>query len=201
MKIGMRDSRYRTKFDVFAQVGLFMLVVHVVVKFTAFAYLQVVQRGKGLTEDLGSKVTYVSDQWSFEQRHVALQLDNNVRYGLHSSPEWSSLVPGDGHIYLGADHEPVMVSMFHQLRCIDVVRRQLAIPRRNRHAELAQHCMNYLRQMILCRGDSFLDPYQYPSRISGVDPNPIRQCWDWEVVYRATMTNQKEHARWLDGGR
>jgi hypothetical protein len=35
-----------------------MLVVHVVVKFTAFAYLQVVQRGKGLTEDLGSKVTY-----------------------------------------------------------------------------------------------------------------------------------------------
>ena len=143
----------------------------------------------------------VSDQWSFEQRHVALQLDNNVRYGLHSSPEWSTLVPGDGLIYLGADHQPAMVSMFHQLRCIDIIRSQLAVPRRNRHAELAQHCMNYLRQMILCRGDSFLDPYQYPSRISGVNPNPIRQCWDWEVVYRATMENQEEHARWLGGGR
>jgi len=94
-----------------------------------------------------------------------------------------------------------MVSMFHQLRCVNVVREQLVVPKRARHAELAQHCMNYLRQMILCRGDSFLEPYQYPSRISGVDSNPVRQCWDWEVVYRATEENQEEHARWLSKGR
>ena len=54
----MRGSRYRTKFDVFAQVALFALAAHVVVKFTAFTYLQ----GRRLAEDHDSKVTHGENQ-------------------------------------------------------------------------------------------------------------------------------------------
>lgn len=135
-----------------------------------------------------------------ERPPVVLEFDNGAWYGLDAVDEWASLVPGDGLVYLGSQHEPFMVSMFHELRCLDIIRGQLIVPRMARKLGIAHHCMNYLRQMVLCRGDTFIDPYQYPSSINPIQPNSPRRCVDWEAVYHATELNQQEHAEWLEGG-
>ncbi|KAI0953945.1 hypothetical protein AcW1_006738 [Taiwanofungus camphoratus] len=138
-----------------------------------------------------------SDLWIVERGQVQLKFDNYIPYGLDSELEWSALVPGNGLVYVGTNHQPFMVSMMHQLRCIDVVRAQL-VKKEYRQMDMARHCMNYIRQMILCRGDTFLDPYQYPSKINPLDPHPVRRCLDWRAVYEAAENNQQEHVAWLN---
>ena len=132
--------------------------------------------------------------WDVERKPVAFAFDSGLRYDLNASQAWGALVPGEGLIHLGPHHEPFLVSMFHQLRCLDVMRDQLSKPRAQRDEQPARHCMNYIRQMILCRGDTHLDPYQYPSNIHPVEPHPVRRCLDWRAVYEAVEKNQKEYA-------
>ncbi|KAI0354434.1 hypothetical protein OH77DRAFT_1521711 [Trametes cingulata] len=139
--------------------------------------------------------------WDVERKPVAFQFDNGLHYDFNASAAWGALVPGDGLIHLGPHREPFMVSMLHQLRCLDIMRDQLTKPLAERTEQPARHCMNYIRQMILCRGDTHLDPYQYSSNIRPVDPNPIRRCLDWRAVYRAVEENQREYAAWTAAGR
>ncbi|KAI0738164.1 hypothetical protein C8Q80DRAFT_261631 [Daedaleopsis nitida] len=136
--------------------------------------------------------------WDVERKPVAFAFDSGLRYDFNASHAWRSLVPGDGLVYLGPHREPFMVSMFHQLRCLDVMRDQLTKPLAERDEQPARHCMNYIREMILCRGDTNLDPYQYPSNIHPVEPHPVRRCLDWNAVYSAVEENQQEFAAWTD---
>ncbi|KAL0961076.1 hypothetical protein HGRIS_006059 [Hohenbuehelia grisea] len=87
--------------------------------------------------------------------------------------------------------------MFHQLRCLDILRKaivtvdaQAQFPARD--MELSQHCVNYLRQMVLCRTDMEREvvigkdaPESFPS---------LYECRDWTVVYKAVENNQREHS-------
>ncbi|OBZ73321.1 hypothetical protein A0H81_06834 [Grifola frondosa] len=132
--------------------------------------------------------------WMVERPPVLFEFDSYSHYQAQSAAEWSALVPGDGIVYLGPHHQPFIVAMFHQLRCLDIVRNQLATPVELRELETARHCINYLREMILCRGDTFLDPYQYAHKIAALDPHPIRRCLDWRAVYTAVEVNQEAYA-------
>lgn len=85
----------------------------------------------------------------------------------------------------------------HQLRCLDVVRDQLTRPKNQRDIEPTRHCMNYLRQMIVCRGDLQFDPMQYASQINALEAHAIRRCKDWGAVYGAVWKNQEEYKNWL----
>ncbi|KAI0773143.1 hypothetical protein BD413DRAFT_492139 [Trametes elegans] len=134
--------------------------------------------------------------WEVERAPVAFQFDLGLHYGFNASDAWGALVPGDGLVRLGPHREPFAVSMLHQLRCLDIMREQLTLPLAARAEQPARHCMNYIRQMILCRGDTHLDPYQYPSNIRPLDANPIRRCLDWRAVYTAVEDNQREYAEW-----
>ena len=136
--------------------------------------------------------------WDVERKPVAFAFDSGLRYDLNASHAWGALVPGDGLVYLGSHREPFMVSMFHQLRCLDVMRDQLMKPLAQRDEQPARHCMNYIREMILCRGDTNLDPYQYPSNIHPVEPHPVRRCLDWNAVYRAVEDSQREYRAWKE---
>ena len=106
-------------------------------------------------------------------------------------------MPDDGLVHLGPAREPFLVSMLHQLRCLDVLRDQLSKPLAERTEQPARHCINYVREMILCRGDTNLDPYQYPSNIHPVEAHPVRRCLDWRAVYEAVEENQREYAEWV----
>ncbi|KAI0755608.1 hypothetical protein C8Q74DRAFT_1210447 [Fomes fomentarius] len=136
--------------------------------------------------------------WDVERKPVAFSFDSGLRYDFNASQAWGALVPGDGLIYLGPKREPFMVSMLHQLRCLDVMRDQLTKPRAQRDEQPARHCMNYIREMILCRGDTNLDPYQYPSNIHPVEPHPVRRCLNWNAVYEAVEENQREYKAWKE---
>ncbi|EJD00200.1 uncharacterized protein FOMMEDRAFT_170189 [Fomitiporia mediterranea MF3/22] len=125
--------------------------------------------------------------------------ENSIHFSLEDDAEWEAAVPGDGLIYLGKQRRPFMVSMFHQLRCLDIVRREIVSvahsgkPDISPASDLGQYCVNYLRQMAMCRGDLDLDvimgwphPAVYPD---------LTECSDWEVVYKEVEMNQAMYAR------
>ncbi|KAI0755661.1 hypothetical protein C8Q74DRAFT_1304876 [Fomes fomentarius] len=134
--------------------------------------------------------------WSVEGE-VALQLDSWTRYHLSSSEEWAPLFPEGGVIHVGPSHTPYTVAMMHQLRCLDALREQLSRPRLERDVEPTRHCMNYLRQVIMCRGDLVVDWYQYVHKINSLNRHAVRRCKDWTAVYEKVWDNQKEHSAWL----
>lgn len=99
-------------------------------------------------------------------------------------------------IHVGPSHTPYTVAMMHQRRCLDALREQLSRPRLERDVEPTEHCLNYLRQMTMCRGD-LVDWYQYAHKINSLNRNAVRRCKDWTAVYEKVWDNQKEHSAWL----
>ncbi|KAE9393395.1 hypothetical protein BT96DRAFT_978962 [Gymnopus androsaceus JB14] len=116
-------------------------------------------------------------------RKVRMSMEETTHYQLDSpeaDAEWKSLYPGEGVVYLPVleedidygmsnDHQkalPFTLSMFHQLQCLDIVRKEivrhhkdtLASPSAVVSSQLAHHCINHLRQMALCRSDMYLSP-------------------------------------------
>ena len=136
----------------------------------------------------------VTVPWTINHNEVSLQFDTWARYKLHSAHEWAALVPSDGIVHLGVDQEPHTVSMLHQLRCINLMREQLTQSKAGRDVDRTQHCMNYLRQMLMCHADDMLDPYQYVHKMNALNAQPVRRCRDWRAVYERVEDNQREHS-------
>ncbi|KAE9388891.1 hypothetical protein BT96DRAFT_890298 [Gymnopus androsaceus JB14] len=130
--------------------------------------------------DLGSVIL------SFEETsHYQIQ-------GQRADEEWAALAPNGGVVYLGENHDPFTPSMFHQLRCLDIIRKDIVRVRGSENPveplELTQHCMNYLRQMVLCRSDVALE---YCAGKPHVEVFPLTyECQDWRQLYSALEVNQ-----------
>ncbi|KIL71222.1 hypothetical protein M378DRAFT_154723 [Amanita muscaria Koide BX008] len=121
---------------------------------------------------------------SSHRARVRIGFENTKHYELDTEQgarEWEALVPGDGVVYLGPEKEPFSVSLFHQLKCLDVLRREIVDGKRT---EVARHCLNYIKQMILCRGDVHLESFNYASHIDPIDQSGEWECRDWDAVYR-----------------
>ncbi|KAI0708886.1 hypothetical protein C8Q72DRAFT_790721, partial [Fomitopsis betulina] len=97
----------------------------------------------------------------------------------------STMVLGSGLVYLDHQQAPFTPSLFHQLQCLDI----WINPTWRRTMYSYAHCLNYLRQMILCRGDTLLEMVQDPVS-SRVDKFGVYQCRDWAVVYDTAAHNQ-----------
>ncbi|KAG1798716.1 hypothetical protein EV424DRAFT_1332873, partial [Suillus variegatus] len=69
------------------------------------------------------------------------------------------------------------VSMFHQLHCLQMIRLALI----NGPNDHSGHCLNFLRQAILCNSDTTLDPRLGVTHI----------CRDWSQVYAYIEENQR----------
>ncbi|KAI0077300.1 hypothetical protein K474DRAFT_1596295, partial [Panus rudis PR-1116 ss-1] len=156
---------------------------------------------------------YVGDDypqtWPIERPTVLMASDASRRYQFNTSDgiaEWKSLVPGDGVVYLGKEQRPFGVSMMHQLGCLDVLREEIVRPREESRLSgsendgsnmaLARHCLNYIKQMMLCRADSQLEPFWYNNNHGPVDLYGFYECKDWTAVHQAIKLNQGEHLRW-----
>ncbi|OCH85539.1 hypothetical protein OBBRIDRAFT_891123 [Obba rivulosa] len=166
-----------------------ILFTNVVIKLATFAWIQ------------APSTPAPSGSWTTHSPPVLL-LSNNQHVGPYwsdSAEEWAALVPGNGTVHVGARREPFRVSMFHQLQCLDTIRRQLVLPKPRRNMQRARHCMNYLRQMALCRGDTFLDPYEYLSKVRPLARHAERRCLDWRVLYDAAEKNHHGSPDWLEG--
>ncbi|KAI0660222.1 hypothetical protein C8Q70DRAFT_82426 [Cubamyces menziesii] len=176
--------------NAFITIAILLLAVNAAVKLTARLAIARAERHEKEHEN---------ELWHVDRKEVLLEVDSWTRYKLDSAQQWAPLFPGGGVIHLGEDHEPYTVSMMHQLRCLDVVRAQLAQPKHARTEEPTRHCMNYLRQTLFCRGDLQLDAYQYPHKVNAVHPHPIRRCKDWRAVYEKVAENQREYTALLEG--
>jgi hypothetical protein len=113
--------------------------------------------------------------------------------GQSADAEWAALAPDDGILHLGPQRRPYSVSLFHQLRCLDVIRRDVVGS--SEEGELSRHCLNYMRQMVLCRADLAVDPVLGRGLEARVRAD-TNQCVDWRRVYEELEKNQREYARW-----
>ena len=88
--------------------------------------------------------------------------------------------------------------MVHQLRCLGILRRD--VMREGAASEgptaLGRHCLNYLKQMVLCRGDVQLEAMQYTTHTDPIDLFGVYECRDWGAVYDAIQENQKAFEGW-----
>ncbi|KAJ6570244.1 hypothetical protein DFH09DRAFT_1465588 [Mycena vulgaris] len=141
--------------------------------------------------------------WSipWPEPKVLIPIHDTVRYQLDTedgAAEWSESFPKNGMIYLGEQCRPFSVSMFHQIRCLDTLRKAfIGVHPRNTSSifqdavdwDLTGHCLNYLRQMVFCRAHPYLDPVLgYP--LPNVHPD-TDQCRDWSAVYEAVRRNHR----------
>lgn len=131
--------------------------------------------------------------------------------GHNADAEWGvALAPHDGILHLGPRRQPYSISLFHQLRCLDIIRRDIvnddddddgsSLPHEDQdHLDskfkLSRHCLNYMRQMVLCRADLALDPVLGRALEARVRPD-TNLCVDWRRVYEELEKNQREYAHW-----
>ncbi|KAF7436236.1 hypothetical protein PC9H_003065 [Pleurotus ostreatus] len=120
---------------------------------------------------------------------VSMFVENSRHYGLDSpdaNTEWAALVPSeDGVIHIGPEKTPFLPAIFHQLKCLDIIRQAYLTEGTDGNNSLPRHCLNYLRQSLLCRTDLRLEPVVDPFGPHAVQPYGRRTCQDWRVVYKA----------------
>ncbi|KAI0747054.1 hypothetical protein C8Q80DRAFT_818047 [Daedaleopsis nitida] len=126
---------------------------------------------------------------------VALPFESSVHYQLNSTQadaEWRALVPSNGGIVIegeGSDRAAYMLSMFHQLRCLNILRQTYA--NHEPPNGLTAHCINYIRQMVLCHRDLRLEPLVRAGGSHTVQPWRTVRCQNWRRVYDAHNFNMR----------
>ncbi|KAJ7352500.1 hypothetical protein DFH08DRAFT_89119 [Mycena albidolilacea] len=131
-------------------------------------------------------------------RPVLMPLENTHRYMFdnpESDQEWAAMTPRNGIIHLGEQRRPFSISMFHQLRCISLLRKEMVSAQKTGvvkpESQLNQHCINYMRQMLFCAADPVLDTVLGPQSRPTVTPE-FFECKDWQLVYDEVEKNQRE---------
>lgn len=109
----------------------------------------------------------LAPQWRLpELPYVKMLIQDTVHYNTtrqDSKEDYARLLPSGGHqVHIDdGDHAgPYTVALFHQLRCLDIISqgyRTQTYP-----GELERHCLNYLRQSILCIADNRLESVRSP---------------------------------------
>ncbi|KAG2035912.1 hypothetical protein BDR03DRAFT_983376 [Suillus americanus] len=143
--------------------------------------------------------TYIGDDHPIELpldlEIVALTFEDSKYYstsGLTAWSEWNLLdhfPEGHGFVRLGPNGRLFGVSMFHQIHCLQTIRLAL-INGPNGHSG---HCLNFLRQAILCNSDTTLDPVYINGSTAGSDGLGVTHiCRDWSQVYAYIKENQMD---------
>jgi hypothetical protein len=112
-------------------------------------------------------------------------------YALNSSA-WAHQLPTSGHlIHLdepdSTNTSTHTVSLFHQLKCLEILRDvfQDNGSHLTTRKAIASHCMNYIRESLLCMADMRNSPQGTLHTIAGYD----MLCYDWEVLFEEAERN------------
>ncbi|PPQ89978.1 hypothetical protein CVT25_009618 [Psilocybe cyanescens] len=141
--------------------------------------------------------------WPIERKSVLMTFDNPKHFRLDEEDgiaEWAAIAPQNGVVHLGPHRQPYTVAMMHQLKCFDILREEMVRDRSENYAGpsvLGRHCLNYIRQIVMCRGDLELESFQFASHKNPIDWHGIYECKDWEAVYNNVKSNQEEYDKWL----
>ncbi|KAH7922969.1 hypothetical protein BV22DRAFT_616083 [Leucogyrophana mollusca] len=123
---------------------------------------------------------------------VGLSPEETVHYSIDAVEEWQAQFPlaGEGFVCLGPQKRIFALTMFHELHCLDRIRQTIVAGMRA--PGHAQHCLNYMRMLVLCRADVTLEPIVYSPGKLGVDITRDRTCKDWTQVYREAERSWKQ---------
>lgn len=135
---------------------------------------------------------------------VALRIITAKRYSLDEDgdEEWAKILPAGGHlVHIATDvsvaPEPHTVTLFHQLKCLEIIRTQFKSSPNTPISPHTQHCMNYLRQTLLCRPNLRLESVEDEFGLS--DRNFYdTTCRDWTAVYGEAERNQAAFGHWKE---
>ncbi|OCH85071.1 hypothetical protein OBBRIDRAFT_798559 [Obba rivulosa] len=141
-----------------------------------------------------------------ERQLVKMIIEESNHYSLddpEAHDEWLWTAPvGDNHIRLGPEKRMFAVAMVHQLHClrnmrIDMLRDWDKLdPRRRAHDK---HCLNYIRQWVLCDADTTLEPGDWTKRNFTVERvGAIHTCPDWRPVFSFIKENWFEFEDWAE---
>lgn len=125
---------------------------------------------------------------------VAMIIHNTHRYEitLSGAEEFAALLPPGGHlIHLGTPPKAYTPTLFHQMKCLGIIHAALIdIPADSAATPtpLVSHCLNYLRQCILCRPNLRLESVMDANAASEKEYETV--CRNWEGVYAAAEQNQ-----------
>ncbi|TCD62361.1 hypothetical protein EIP91_006970 [Steccherinum ochraceum] len=104
---------------------------------------------------------------------------------------WDHLLPAheDAHLVRTQDADGTLstktVALFHQLSCVDILHQAYVEEGSHQTSELVQHCLNYIRQAVMCQLDMSNEPQGDAQTSNGRDS----LCHDWESVYREAERN------------
>ena len=131
-------------------------------------------------------------------RNAAFTMEESVHYSLNSTLEWDSLIPAGtgGAVRLGPDDRFYTVSMFHQLQCLNDLRKAVVQTEDESEPtkERVHHCLNYVRQMLLCAASVRLEPVKPTAGGRGADGFWLEhRCKDWTLLRQEVELN---HGRW-----
>ncbi|KAJ7664449.1 hypothetical protein DFH06DRAFT_323729 [Mycena polygramma] len=122
-----------------------------------------------------------------ESRHYAVT-------GPDALDEWASGTPvGYGYVRLGPESRGFSLAMFHELHCLHVMRLPLDGKASAHTLGHMQHCLNYLRQFILCSPNLTLEPVDVLTR--EFEENRVgatHVCRDWTQMYEEMENNWRE---------
>ncbi|KAJ7484284.1 hypothetical protein FB451DRAFT_1554849 [Mycena latifolia] len=139
---------------------------------------------------------------------VAMPLHESVHFSLNASDpmaanEWflySSIPKGIGRTRLGAQQRVFELTVSHQMHCL----RRIYLAFVNREDERAgpehvNHCLNYLRQTLLCEGADMLERGDFMERDYDVDQiGDTLVCQDWERAFEFFDEKYAEWQAWQD---
>jgi len=112
-----------------------------------------------------------------------------------SSGMWLTQFPaGAGYTHLGPDYRAFYTSMWHELHCLRVIHLLLEDPDDDSFGGEGhlQHCLNYLRQYVLCGADDTLEPGDYKvMEERGEDVIFERECMDWQKIFDFNNRNEE----------
>ena len=137
---------------------------------------------------------------------VAMTLHESVHFTLNASDpviaaEWESLAShpdGFGRTRLGPNHRLFVMTFYHQLHCIWKFQQALvdrSDPTASQHH--VQHCLNYLRQTLLCDAAESVEEGNFMDKDFDQDRiGDTLVCQDWEKVYSVLDSAYAEWAQW-----
>lgn len=120
-----------------------------------------------------------------------MTVEDSINFSLDTpagEAQWTAIMPPDDG-YVTVNSRRYRLAMFHQLECLDTIRRSLLSRKANMTeppSQDAKFCLNYVRQAILCRSDTQLEWVR--SEFGGKSVQPFvthSNCRDWTQVYDA----------------
>ena len=143
-------------------------------------------------------------------RMASLTTIKSERFGLYAnSSDWDSILPkGEGFLYHPDDGQHYLVAHYHQLHCLRSLRHYLNIAMvsnpKYEYTSLdkghVNHCLIYMRQVMLCNADLALEPASHKQRthdgkvldvVTGV--GVTHRCKDWSQVWEYMEGNFEQH--------